>query len=99
MDHKMDSEILEEASPTESMPSSTDEWDRGTTYEYSPKKSKFPKYVFISLPAPQPLPPTSKREGERYPKKKEKKKETVELNLTKTASVGALYRPDQQQRS
>lgn len=67
MDPKMDSEILEEASPTESIPSSTDEWDRGTTYEYSPKKNKFPKYVFIPLP-----PPSNVRERERY-----KKKETV----------------------
>lgn len=62
VDPRMDSEILEEASPTESMPSSTDEWDQGTTYEYSPKKSKFPKYVLIP-------PPTSERERERETKK------------------------------
>ncbi len=59
VDPRMDSEILEEASPTESMPSSTDEWDQGTTYEYSPKKSKFPKYVLI------PPPNVRKRERER----------------------------------
>lgn len=41
IDPEMDSKILEETSPTGSMLSSTDEWDWGTIYEYSPKKSKF----------------------------------------------------------
>lgn len=66
VDPTMDSEVLEETSPTESMPSSTDEWDRGTTYEYSPKKSKFPKYVLITPKLIlNPPPPTSERERER----------------------------------
>lgn len=80
MDAGRDSRIMEEVDPKteetwspQSAPSSTEEWDRGTTYEYSPKESKFIKYVpvgffFLSFfPSnserkenPPPFPPTAK---------------------------------------
>lgn len=55
MDPRIDFKIMEEVDPkteketwsTQSAPSSTEEWDRGTTYEYSPKKSNFVRYVLV----------------------------------------------------
>lgn len=56
MDAGRDSRIMEEVDPKteetwspQSAPSSTEEWDRGTTYEYSPKESKFIKYVLVGF--------------------------------------------------
>lgn len=55
MDPGIDFKIMDEVDPkteketwsTQSAPSSTEEWDRGTTYEYSPKESNFVRYVLI----------------------------------------------------
>lgn len=59
---EVDSEVKQETSSTQSVPSSTDEWDRGTTYEYSPKETISVRYVlvFFSPPlfAPPPPPPS-----------------------------------------
>lgn len=76
MDSEMSSEMCEEASPTESMPSSTDQWDRGTMYENSPKKSKFVKYVLV-FPQQPPPPLLSERERERERQKRPRAKSTT----------------------
>lgn len=57
MDAGIDSKIMKEVDPKteketwslQSAPSSTEEWDRGTTYEYSPKESKFFRYVSVGF--------------------------------------------------
>lgn len=53
IDLGIDPEITEEVDPgneqeawsNHTVPSSTNEWDRGTTYEYSPKERKSFRYV------------------------------------------------------
>ena len=75
MDVGIDSKIMDEVDPrteketssTQSAPSSTEEWDRGTTYEYSPKESKFVRYVLVGLFFLSFPPPSTSERKEKPP--------------------------------